>query len=136
MRYLRLFAAVIAVVGVAATTGVAKDRVVVRQGFAYKPHELTISGDGDFWVQNLRWHSWGGGKAVASGTAVEQERPSHDNYDYPARVTLSDRTYCANLHRTVYRKIVARITGPSPGMFGGRTLGMLWTCAGSWRLIS
>ena len=136
MRFLRVFAVVIAAVAAVATVAAAKDHVVVHEGLTFKPHELSVSGDGDLLVQNLRWHSWGGAKAIASGTAVEQERPSHRNYDYPARVTLSDRTYCASLRRTVYNKIVAHITGRSAGVFGGRTFGMLWTCAGTWRLIS
>lgn len=111
-------------------------RVVLRDGLQYKPHELAISGDGDYIVQQLRWKSWGGKTAVASGQAVEQERPSHVNHTYPARVTLSDPTFCANLHRTVYNKISAQILGPSAGVFGLRTAGRVYTCAGEWRLTS
>lgn len=109
-------------------------RVVVQEGFAYKPHELTISGDGDYIVRGLRWRSWGGKHAVARGVAVEQERPSHVNHTYAVRVTLSSRTYCANLHRTVYNRISARILGRNPGVFGLRTAGRVYTCSGTWRL--
>jgi hypothetical protein len=111
-------------------------RVVMRDGLMYKPHELAVSGDGDFSVQALRWHSWGGRTAVATGQAVEQQRPSHVNHTYPTKVTLSHRTFCANLHRTVYNEVVAQILGPSPGVFGGRTLGRRYTCAGTWQLVS
>jgi hypothetical protein len=46
----------------------------MNEGFLYKPHEFPVSGDGDFLVQNLRWHSWGPKTAVATGQAVEQGR--------------------------------------------------------------
>ena len=120
--------------GAAGVAEARSGRVVVHEGLSYKPNELTISGDGDYIVQGLRWHSWGGKKAIASGRAVEQERPSHTNFTYPVRVTLSQRTYCASLHRTVYNKISARILGPSAGVFGTRTAGRVYTCAGFWRL--
>ena len=87
-------------------------------------------------MRDLHWHSWGGGRAVASGQAVEQVRPSHIDHTYTVRVTASRRTFCANLHRTVYNEIVAQILGSNPGVFGERTLGRRYTCAGSWRLIS
>jgi hypothetical protein len=134
MRNVRRLALPIALVATTATTAVASPRVVVREGLRYKPHELTLSGDGDLLAQHLRWRSWGGRRAVADGEAVEQQRPSHVNYTYPARVTLSGRTYCAGLQRTVYRKIVAQILGPSPGVFGARTFRLVWTCAGTWKL--
>ena len=109
---------------------------MVRANLGYKPHEITISGDGDFWVQGLRWRSWGGKSAVAVGQAVEQERPSHVNYTYPTRVTVSHRAYCANLHRTVYKKVVAQILGPNPPVFGGRSLGSVWSCTSLLRLTA
>lgn len=111
-------------------------RVVINGGFQYKPQEIAISGDGDFLAQNLRWRSWGGKTAVATGQAVEQVRPSHTDHTYPAQVTLSHRTFCAKLHRTVYNEVVAQILGPNPGVFGGRTLGRRYTCAGTYRLIT
>jgi hypothetical protein len=125
---------VLAVVAGGAGAALGSSRVTVHEGLAYKPHELTISGDGDYIVQGLRWHSWGGKQAIARGVAVEQERPSHVNHTYAVRVTLSHRTYCANLHRTVYNKISARILGPNPGVFGLRTAGRVYTCAGTWQL--
>jgi hypothetical protein len=131
-------AALLSVVFAAALVGPAQartHRVVMAPGL-FKPHEFAVSGDGDFLVQGLRWRSWGGKTALATGQAVEQERPSHVDHTYPARVTLSHRTFCANLHRTVYNEIVAQILGPNPGVFGGRTLGRLYTCAGAWKLIS
>jgi hypothetical protein len=79
----------------------ARGRVVINGALLYKPHQFAISGDGDFLVRDLHWHSWGGETAGASGQAVEQERPSHVDHTYPVRVTLSRRTFCANLHRTV-----------------------------------
>lgn len=136
MRLVRLSFLVIVMLASVGTVALAHDRVTFRQAFAYKPHEITLSGDGDFWVQGLRWHSWGNKKAVASGQAVEQERPSHVNYTYPARVTLSHRTYCANLGRTVYLKASAQILGSNPGVFGDRTGGEVWTCAGMWQLTA
>lgn len=135
MRYVRLsvlVVALLAMVGVAEASG----RVVINGLFFYKPHEVPISGDGDFIVRDLHWHSWGGGKAVASGQAVEQVRPSHVDHTYPVKVTLTRRTFCANLHRTVYNEIVAQILGSNPGVFGERTLGRRYTCAGTWRLIT
>lgn len=114
----------------------AQGRVVMRDGLLYKPHEFPVSGDGDFLVQGLRWRSWGGRTAVADGQAVEQVRPSHANHVYPVQVTLSHRAYCGNLHRTVYKKIEARIVGSNPGVFGGRTLGRAYTCAVVWQLTS
>lgn len=136
MRLVRLTFLITVMLASVGTVALARDRVTYRQGFAYKPHEITLSGDGDFWVQGLRWRSWGHKKAVASGQAVEQERPSHVNYTYPARVTLSHRTFCANLGRTVYLKATAEILGSNPGVFGERTGGMVWTCAGMWRLTA
>ena len=56
------------------------------------------------------------------------------NHMYPVRVTLSQRTCCANLHRRVYDKMVARILGSNPGVFGSRTLARVYTCAGTWQL--
>ncbi|MBV9803215.1 MAG: hypothetical protein JO130_08505 [Solirubrobacterales bacterium] len=136
MRYARLIVLMIIVLASAATVALAKDRVVVRQQLKYKPHAMTLSGDGDLTVDGLRWRSWGGAKAVAVGRAVEQERPSHINYTYPVRVTLSRRTFCTNLHRTVYNKITAHIVGPDPGVFGARTFGLAYTCAGTWQLTT
>ncbi len=132
-------AALLAVVLLAALVGPAQattHRVVMHLGFMYKPHEFGVSGDGDFSVVHLRWQSWGGRKALATGRVIEQERPSHVDHFYPGRVTLSHRTFCANLHRTVYNEIVVQILGSNPGVFGGRTLGRLYTCAGTWRLIA
>lgn len=122
------------VTGAGALAQARADPVVVRQGLQYKPHALALSGDGDFTVHGLRWDSWGGKRALAYGQAVEQERPSHVNYLYPVRVTLSRRTYCPRLHRTVYLLMTARILGPSPGVFGRRTMGELYNCAGYWQL--
>ena len=139
MQRARTTALLIALLVPAALVGPAQargHRVVTNGEFLYKPSEFPVSGDGDFLVQNLRWQSWGGKTAVATGQAVEQERPSHVNHTYAARVTLSHRTFCANVHRTVYNEIVAEILGPSPGVFGERTLGRLYTCDGTWRLVS
>jgi hypothetical protein len=136
-RLARRFALLIVfATGLAGPAQAGTHRVVVNGLFSYKPHEIPISGDGDFIVRDLGWHSWGGGTAVASGQAVEQVRPSHVDHTYPVRVTLSRRTFCASLHRTVYNEIVAQILGPSPGVFGERTLGRRYTCAGAWRLIT
>ena len=137
MRHTRLSAVLIALLALAATAALAqaRGRVVMNGGFQYRPQEFPVSGDGDFIIKGLRWHSWGGKTAVAVGQAVEQVRPSHVDHTYPVRVTLSHRTFCANLHRRVYNKIVARILGPNPGAFG-RTLGRVYTCAGTWRLTA
>jgi hypothetical protein len=75
-------------------------------------------------------------EAFASGQAVEQVRPSHVDHTYPVKLTLSRRAFCANLHRTVYNEIVAQILGSNPGVFGERTLGRRYTCAGTSRLIT
>jgi hypothetical protein len=136
MRHARLLVLVIAVLASTASVALAGSRVVVRANLEYKPHEISISGDGDLWAQHLRWRSWGGKSAVAVGQAVEQERPSHVNYTYPTRVTVSGRTYCANLQRTVYRKITAQILGPSAGVFGGRTFTAVWSCTSLLRLTA
>ena len=127
---------VLALWGLAGLAGLAaaRSRVVMHEGLFYKPHELTISGEGDCIVRGLHWRSWGGRKAVAYGQAVEQVRPSHVEHTYPVRVTLSRRVYCANLGRTVYNQITARVLGPSPGVFGLRTDGRVYTCSGSWQL--
>jgi hypothetical protein len=132
-------AALLLIVVLAALVGPAQaatHRVVINGLLFFKPHEIPISGDGDFIVRDLGWHSWGGGKAVASGQAVEEVRPSHVDHTYPVKVTLSRRTFCANLRRTVYNEVVAQILGPNPGVFGERTLGRRYTCAGTWRLIT
>lgn len=120
-------------VAVAGLAGVAqgRDRVVVREALLYQPRELTISGDGDLIAQRLQWRSWGGRTATASGQAVEQERPSHADHVYPARVTLSRRTYCPGIHRTVYDEVTLRIVGASAGVFGARTSRRVYTCAGT-----
>jgi hypothetical protein len=135
VRYARLIV-LLAAVALVAPAQAATHRVVMHLGFLYKPHEFPVSGDGDFLVRDLHWHSWGGETAGGSGQAVEQERPSHVDHSYPVRVTLSRRTFCANLHRTVYNEIVAQILGPSPGVFGSRMLGRVYTCEGTWRLVS
>jgi hypothetical protein len=137
MRHARLAALLIALLAVlVAPAQAASHRVVINGLFLYKPAEFPVSGDGDFLVKNLRWQSWGGKSALATGQAVKQVRPSHVDHTYPAQVTLSHRTFCANLHRTVYNEVVAQILGPSPGVFGGRTLGRLYTCSGTYRLIT
>jgi hypothetical protein len=138
MRYARLcaLASVLLTLAAMAALADARGRVVINGDFFYKPHEFPVSGDGDFLVRALRWRSWGGKTALATGQAVEQVRSSHADHTYPAQVTLSHRAFCANLHRTVYNKIVAQILGPNPGVFGGRTLGRVYTCAGTYRLIS
>jgi hypothetical protein len=135
VRYARLIVLLTAVALVAPAQA-ATHRVVMHDGFMYKPHEFPVSGDGDFLVQGLRWQSWGGKTAVATGQAVEQTRPNHVDHTYPVRVTLSRRTLCATFHRRVYNEVVAQILGPDPGVFGGRTLGRVYTCAGTWRLVS
>jgi hypothetical protein len=132
-------AALLLIVILAALVGPAQattHRVLINGTLLYRPHELAISGDGDFLVRGLHWHSWGGATALASGQAVEQVRPSHVDHTYPVRVTLSRRAFCASLHRTVYNQVVAQILGPNPGVFGERTLGRRYTCAGTWRLIT
>lgn len=114
----------------AGSVALAHSRILVREGLAYKPHELAISGDGDLWAQRLRWHSWGGKTATATGQLVEQARPSHVDHTYRARITLAFPVYCANVHRTVYLQIAAKILGPNRGVFGARTFGAQWTCTG------
>lgn len=121
---------VLASAGAVAAAAARPGRVVMRDDFLYKPHEFPISGDGDYSVRTLRWRSWGGKIAVADGQAVEQQRPSQTDHVYRVRVTLSLRTYCANLQRTVYNKISARILGPNPGVFGERTAGRVYTVNG------
>ena len=138
MRTTRLFALAILLTALAGTLAVAQahpGRVIMRATLSYKPHEFAVSGNGDFFVQHVRWHSWGAKTATASGQAIEQERPSHVNHYYPARITLSQRRYCGNLHRTVYEKVMVEILGPSPGVFGGRTAGNVWSCTGLLRLL-
>jgi hypothetical protein len=139
MRHVRLtawLAILVASAGSAAIAQATSRRAVLQPGNMYKPHAFPISGDGDFSVRGLRWHSWGGKKAVADGTAVEEERPSHVDYTYPVRVTLSRLTYCANRGRRVYLKVSAQIQGSNPGVFGDRNAGQLWTCAGTWKLTA
>jgi hypothetical protein len=114
----------------------ADGRVVMRDGLFYKPHEFAVSGDGDFSVQGLRWRSWGGKDGVAGGQAVEQLRPGGTNHTYPVQVTLSRRTFCARVHRTVYNTITAQIVGPNGGVLGGRMFGRVYTCAGTWQLTA
>ena len=122
--------------GMTALAQASPGRVVMRQNFMYKPHAFPVSGDGDFAVKGLRWRTWGGKQAVAYGQAVEQKRPSHVDHTYPVRVTLSRRTYCASIRRTVYLKVTAEIQGSNPGVFGDRTAGQDWTCAGTWTLTA
>jgi hypothetical protein len=110
-------------------------RVFMRETLSYKPAEFSVSGNGDFLVQHARWHSWGGRTATASGQVIEQERPSHINHFYRARITLSQRRYCQNLHRRVYEKVVVQILGPSAGVFGTRTAGNVWSCTSFLRLL-
>jgi len=138
MRHLRALAllAVLAAVAASAALAQAAPRAILQPGDMYKPHAFPVSGDGDFYVQGLRWHAWGHAKAVAYGTATEQDRPSHVNHNYPVRVTLSRLTYCANHGRRVYLKVSARILGPDPGVFGSRTFGRAYTCAGTWTLTA
>ena len=128
----------IAVIAAALAAGVseAHSRVVIRLGLYYRPHELPISGDGDFRVQHLRWRTWGGKTAVAFGQAVEEQRPSHKDYFYPVQVTASRRVFCAALHRTVYNKVIARLLSPGTGVFGVRMLGFVTNCAGFHRQVS
>jgi hypothetical protein len=123
----------ISLAGVAGTQ--AHSRVVIRHGLFYRPHELPISGDGDFSVHHLRWQSWGGKTAVGYGQAVEEERPNHRDFFYPARVTASRRVYCAALHRTVYNKVLVTLLSPGTGVFGTRTAGFASTCRGFLHLI-
>jgi hypothetical protein len=62
-------AAVLAVLAVAATvfTGCAHQPVV-------RPHEVVVAcGDGNFYVDKLRWSSWRGAAAVATGVAHEND---------------------------------------------------------------
>jgi len=139
VRHVWLGALAAVVIPLAAAVPVAqagRDRVVMRDALMYKPRAFPISGDGDFLVRRLRWRSWGGKTAIAYGEALEQERPSHTNHYYRTRVTLSQRAYCANLHRTVYENISARILGPRVGVFGIRTTGRVYNCDGYWRLTS
>jgi hypothetical protein len=82
VRYAGLIALLTAV-ALVATAQAATHRVVMHDGFMYKPHEFPVSGDGDFLVHGLRWRSWGAKTAVATGQAVEQERPSHVDHTYP-----------------------------------------------------
>ncbi len=138
MRWARLLALIMTVLASAGLVSLAqaRSRVVMRDGLMYKPHEFSISGDGDTFVQKLRWRSWGGKTAVADGQVIEQVRPSHVNHTYPVRVTLSHRTYCANIHRTVYNDITARLLGSSTGVFGTRMFSRIYNCAGIWRLTA
>ncbi len=138
MRQARAYALVVIIVSVA-TVSVAQARprhVVMRDAFLYQPRAFPVSGDGDFSVRRLRWRSWGGRTATADGQAIEQERPSHTNHFYRTRVTLSHRTYCKNIHRTVYNTVSARILGPTVGVFGARTLSRVYDCDGYWQLTS
>jgi hypothetical protein len=65
------------------------------------------------------------------GQAIEQLRPSHTDHFYRTRVTLSHRTYCGNIHRTVYNRVTVRILGRGVGVFGIRTLSRVYACDGS-----
>jgi hypothetical protein len=125
-------------VSAAVTVAVAQahPRVVLQENLSFKPHELSISGDGDWFVRRLSWHSWGGKTAVATGQAILQDRPSHVNHFVKTRVTLSDRTFCKRLHRTVYNKVTSRLLGAVPKSVPERTLGRVYTCSGTWRLVT
>ena len=79
MRQARVAALLTAFVASVALVGLAQagPRVVMHNNFLYKPHEFSVSGDGDFFVHGLRWRSWGGRTAVAYGQAIEPHaRPS------------------------------------------------------------
>lgn len=82
---------------------------------ASKPKQVTLScGDGNTYVKNLSWSSFGGATAQGKGTFVTNTcKPncaSGKNVSYPASVTASGSKNCKKAGN-VYGKLTLTFTG-------------------------
>ena len=77
-----------------------------QRGFGdVRPPEINAGGDGTSVVDGVRWRSWGGPTATATGTAswVPPDGASSDGVQTPAIVVASDLGPCHG--RTAYRTV-------------------------------
>jgi hypothetical protein len=69
-----------------------------------RPTTVEFFMTGGDWLTNLRWTSWGGAQAVATGTVhmllCKPDCASGQAYTYPGRLVLSSR--CSRVGRTYY----------------------------------
>ena len=114
----------IAVTCVAAAIGAAPKKVyvegdIVSQELVYRPHAIGLSGDGTFALTGIKYTSYGGPTATATGRAyVRGCTPNCAQgkvYRPRATLRLEKQAQCGG--KTIYSKLRYSLSGPLPGGF-------------------
>jgi hypothetical protein len=86
------------------------------EALAVRPRVLRISGDGTFSLYDLRWRSWGGRRAVATGRARDQgctpDCAEGEVTRPKVTIGLSHLVRCGG--RRIYTRLTRRVEGPVP----------------------
>jgi hypothetical protein len=114
----------VAVTCTAAATGAAPKKVyvegdIVGQELVYRPHAIGLSGDGTFALTGIKYQSYGGSVAAATGRAyVRGCTPNCAQgkvYRPSARIRLEAQIQCRG--KTIYSKLRYSLQGPLPAEF-------------------
>jgi hypothetical protein len=117
-------ALVLALAFAAAALGAAPKKVyvegdIVGQELVYRPHAIGLSGDGTFALTGLKYKSYGGPVAIATGHAyVRGCTPNCAEgkvYRPAAKVRLEAEIQCRG--KTIYSKLHYALQGPLPAEF-------------------
>jgi hypothetical protein len=114
----------VAVTCAAVASGAAPKKVyvesdIVGQELVYRPHAIGLAADGTFALTGLKYQSYGGAVAIASGRAyVRGCTPNCAEgkaYRPAAKVRLEAQTQCRG--KTIYSKLRYKLQGPLPSGF-------------------
>jgi hypothetical protein len=114
----------IAVTGATAAIGAAPKKVyvegdIVNQELVYRPHAIGLSADGTFALTGIKYTSYGGPTATATGSAYVRgctpDCARGKVYRPTASLRLEKQAQCGG--KTIYSKLHYSLSGPLPADF-------------------
>jgi hypothetical protein len=103
----------------AAPTKVYVEGDIVNQELVYRPHAIGLSADGTFALTGIKYESYGGPVAKATGRAYVRgctpDCATGKAYRPAATLRLESQARCGD--KTIYSKLVYRLQGPLPAGF-------------------
>lgn len=92
---------------------------IVGQELVYRPHAIGLAADGTFALTGIKYESYGGATATATGRAYVRgctpDCAQGKVYRPSARIRLEARMQCRG--KTIYSKLHYSLQGPLPGGF-------------------
>ena len=89
-------------------------------------HLMLACGDGNFWLDGMRWRSWGAARATGTGTAHANDCNPYcaagHFHAYPVSVTIGGLRTCSNGRREYTKLVIRYTTAHRPGIRSPETV--------------